>query len=71
MYLEDFLNQYNDKKVKMFVDMDGVIADYDVGNDSGYDVWIVKNSSDLGGNYAFFNSTVRPVITISKSSLSS
>lgn len=37
MYLEDFLNQYQDKKVKMFVDMDGVIADFDFGNNGDYD----------------------------------
>ena len=37
MYLEDFLEQYKDKKVKMFVDMDGVIADFDFGNNGDYD----------------------------------
>ena len=31
MYFKDFLEQYNDKKIKVFVDMDGVIADYNVG----------------------------------------
>ena len=29
MYLEQVLNKFNDKKIKMFVDMDGVIADYE------------------------------------------
>ena len=28
MYLKEYLKQYNDKKIKLFVDMDGVIADY-------------------------------------------
>ena len=37
MYIEDFLEQYKDKKVKMFVDMDGVIADFDFGNNGDYD----------------------------------
>ena len=37
MYLENFLEQYKDKKVKMFVDMDGVIADFDFGNNGDYD----------------------------------
>ena len=37
MYLENFLEQYKDKKVKMFVDMDGVIADFDFGNNCDYD----------------------------------
>ena len=32
MYLKEFLNKYQDKKIKMYVDMDGVIADYDFGN---------------------------------------
>ena len=37
MYLKDFLEQYKDKKIKMYVDMDGVIADYDVGKACEYD----------------------------------
>lgn len=36
MYLLDFLKKYEDKNVKLFVDMDGVIADYDVGNARDY-----------------------------------
>ena len=31
MYLKDFIDKYNAKHIKMFVDMDGVIAHYDVG----------------------------------------
>ena len=31
MYLKEFLDKYKDKKIKLYVDMDGVIADYDVG----------------------------------------
>ena len=37
MYLEFFLKQFKNNKIKLFVDMDGVIADYDFGNPSGYD----------------------------------
>ena len=37
MYIEDFLKQYKDYKIRLFVDMDGVIADYDVGNPKNYD----------------------------------
>lgn len=37
MYLKEFLKQYEDKKIKLFVDMDGVIADYDVGTPKDYD----------------------------------
>ena len=37
VYLENFLEQYKDKKVKMFVDMDGVIADFDFGINFDYD----------------------------------
>ena len=28
MYLKEYLKQYDNKKIKLFVDMDGVIADY-------------------------------------------
>ncbi len=31
MFFKDFLEQYGDKRIKVFVDMDGVIADYNVG----------------------------------------
>lgn len=37
MYLKEYLKQFNDKKIKLFVDMDGVIADYIFGNASDYD----------------------------------
>lgn len=37
MYLKDYLNQYGDKKIKLFVDMDGVIADYIFGSAQDYD----------------------------------
>ena len=37
MYLENFLEQYNGKKVKMFVDMDGVIADFNFGEARNFD----------------------------------
>ena len=37
MYFRDFIEQYNNKKIKLFVDMDGVIADYVLGEPSNYD----------------------------------
>ncbi len=37
MYIIDYLNQYKDKKIKLYVDMDGVIADYDVMCAANYD----------------------------------
>ena len=37
MYIDDVLEQYKDKKIRLFVDMDGVIADYEVGLARDYD----------------------------------
>lgn len=37
MYLMNYLKQFENKKIKIFVDMDGVIADYDFGVASDYD----------------------------------
>ena len=37
MYLKNYLKQYKDQKIKLFVDMDGVIADYIFGNAKDYD----------------------------------
>ena len=37
MYLKEFLEQFGDKKIKIFVDMDGVIADYIFGSAKDYD----------------------------------
>ena len=37
MYIKDFLNQFKEYRIRLFVDMDGVIADYDVGKPSEYD----------------------------------
>ena len=37
MYIDDVLVKYKDKKIKLFVDMDGVIADYEVGLARDYD----------------------------------
>ena len=28
-YFKDYLNQFNDKQINIFIDMDGVVADYD------------------------------------------
>ena len=38
MYLKEYLKQFGNKKIKLFVDMDGVIVDYEVGNISRYDI---------------------------------
>ena len=37
MLIFDVLKNYEDKKIRLYVDMDGVIADYDVGIASDYD----------------------------------
>lgn len=37
MYIKEVIEKYKDKKIKIYVDMDGVIADYDVGNPKDYD----------------------------------
>ncbi len=37
MYFKEFLKQYEGKKIKIFVDMDGVIADYNFGKPCDYD----------------------------------
>lgn len=36
MFILDFLKQFEGKKVKLFVDMDGVVADYDFGQPGNY-----------------------------------
>ena len=38
MYIKEYMKQYKDKKVKLFVDMDGVIVDYDFGKPRDYDI---------------------------------
>ena len=37
MYLKEYLEKLGNKKIKIFVDMDGVIADYNVGVAKDYD----------------------------------
>ena len=37
MYIDDVLNKYKNEKIQMYVDMDGVIADYEVGKACEYD----------------------------------
>lgn len=37
MYLQDFLKEYNNQKIKLLVDMDGVIADYIFEDAKDYD----------------------------------
>ena len=38
MYIKEYLEQFKDKKVKLYVDMDGVIADYIFGEAKDYDI---------------------------------
>ncbi len=37
MYIKDLIEKHKNEKIKIYVDMDGVIADYDVGNPADYD----------------------------------
>lgn len=37
MFFESTIKEYGDKNIKLFVDMDGVVADYNVGEASNYD----------------------------------
>lgn len=37
MYLKDYLKQFGNRKIKLFVDMDGVVADYIFGSAQDYD----------------------------------
>ena len=37
MYLNEYLEQFKDKRIKIFVDMDGVVADYIFGSARDYD----------------------------------
>ena len=37
MYIKKYLKQYKNKKIKLFVDMDGVLADYVLGEARDYD----------------------------------
>lgn len=37
MYLKEILNSYGDKKIKIYIDMDGVVADYDVGKPDNFE----------------------------------
>lgn len=37
MYLKSYLEKYKDKNIKLFVDMDGVLADYIFGDAKDYD----------------------------------
>lgn len=38
MYIKDYLERYNSKKIKLFVDMDGVIVDYEFDSAKDYDI---------------------------------
>ena len=37
MYIKEYLEQFKDERVKLFVDMDGVIADYIFGSPKDFD----------------------------------
>ena len=36
MYLKEYIKKYDNKKIKIFVDMDGTIVDYVVGNSTDF-----------------------------------
>lgn len=36
MFIKDFFSKYSNEKIRFFVDMDGVIADYNVGEPGNY-----------------------------------
>ncbi len=38
MFLKEYLQRFENKKIKIFVDMDGVIVDYDFGMPCEYDI---------------------------------
>ena len=38
MYIKEYLKQFNNKKIKLFVDMDGVLADYIFGSAKDYNL---------------------------------
>ena len=37
MYITEYIKRFKNKRIKIYVDMDGVIVDFDVGNASEYD----------------------------------
>lgn len=37
MFLKEYLKEFGNKKIKLFIDMDGVIADYNFGKACDYD----------------------------------
>ena len=37
MYLKEIIESFGDKKIKIYIDMDGVVADYDVGKSGNFD----------------------------------
>lgn len=45
MYIKDYLKQFGDKKINIYVDMDGVVAHYEVGKPRNYDEKRPLNSS--------------------------
>lgn len=49
MYIEQVIRRYKNKKIKLYVDMDGVIADYEVGNASDFHLKrpLISNISKL------------------------
>ncbi len=49
MFFENLIKKYESKKIKIYVDMDGVIADYEVGAPSNFDKKrpLVSNISKL------------------------
>ncbi len=37
MYLKEIIESFGDKKIKIYIDMDGVVADYDVGKPDNFE----------------------------------
>lgn len=37
MYLKEIIESFGDKKVKIYIDMDGVVVDYDIGKPGNFD----------------------------------
>ena len=67
MYLKDYLSKFEDKKIKLFIDMDGVIADYIFGSAKDYDkkrplydsINKLKEISEMNNIELFILSTTR------------
>ena len=62
MYLKELLNSYVDKKIKIYIDMDGVVADYRFGEGKNIELTngtIVNPSS--GDSYVQYKYTIASI----------